>query len=76
MLRSRVQASLTPLLTSQSRVGGYHVGLITLEVSKNITSAVVAWLAQKRSVARTKGNVKVRKESSGFWTEETKRVEM
>ena len=37
---------------------------------------VVAWLAQKRSVAQTEDNVKVRKESLGFWTEETKRVEM
>ena len=35
---------------------------------------VVAWLAQKRSVARTEDNAKVRKESPGFWTEETKRV--
>ena len=34
--------------------------------------AIVAWLAQKRSVARTKDNVKVRKESPGFWTEERK----
>ena len=40
------------------------------------TAGVVAWLAQKRSVARTKDNVKVRKESPGFWTEEMKRVEM
>ena len=37
-------------------------------------TGVVAWLAQKPSVARTKDNVKVRKESLGFWTEETKRV--
>ena len=35
---------------------------------------VVAWLAQKRSVAQTEDNAKVRKESPGFWTEETKRV--
>ena len=39
-------------------------------------SVVMAWLAQKRSVARAKDNVKVRKESPGFWTEETKRVDM
>ena len=43
----------------------------------NITKSqdgAVAWLAQKRSVARTEDNVKVRKESPVFWTEETKRV--
>ena len=44
--------------------------------SGEVGDGVVAWLAQKRSVARTKDNVKVRKESPGFWTEETKRVEM
>ena len=45
------------------------------ETTPNV-NVVVAWLAQKRSVARTKDNVKVRKESLGFWTEETKRVEI
>ena len=38
-------------------------------------NAVVAWLTQKRSIARTEDNVKVRKESLGSWTEETKRVD-
>ena len=51
-------------------------GYASLSLLERQCHDVVAWLAQKRSVARTKDNVKVRKESPGFWTEETKRVEM
>ena len=35
-------------------------------------NVVMAWLTQKRRVAQTEDSVKVRKESLGLWTEETK----